>query len=214
VVATRALPASVQIYALSNHHWNNLTLFNSFSPAPSNYAAFGPVTHSPAQEPAAIFLGPGRICHHRGEHRRLPCSACGSCRPHLDTPPRRRQKGLLGKEWEGTSCFHFLLFPARQGVGMAQSVSSRLNKMTAGSGDGSHFAGQLEELPGLASALEAGLHLWRGSSSICVIRKWKIKHALPCKTQQQDAPLRRPCCCLQGQTTGASAVVKRDFCVS
>ena len=89
----------------------------------------------------------------------------------VDMPPQQRQKGLLGKEWEGTSCFHFLLLPARQGVGTAQSVSSTLNKMTACSGDGSHFAGQLEELPVLASALRAGLHLQRGSSSICAIRE-------------------------------------------
>lgn len=43
--------------------------------------------------------------------------------------------------------------------------------MTAYSGDGSHFAGQLEELPVLASALGEGLNLQRGSSSICVTRK-------------------------------------------
>lgn len=81
----------------------------------------------------------------------------------VDTPPQHRQKGLFGKEWEGTSCFCFLLLPARQGVGTAQSISSRLNKMTARSGDGSHFAGQLEELPVLACALGAGLHLQRGA---------------------------------------------------
>lgn len=83
-----------------------------------------------------------------------------------DAPPQHMQKGLLGKEWEGTSCFHFLLLPTQQGVGTAQSVSSGRNEMTACSGDGSHFAGQLEELPVLASALGAGLHLRRGSSCI------------------------------------------------
>lgn len=87
----------------------------------------------------------------------------------VDTPPQHRQKDLLGKEWEGTSCFHFLLLPAQQAEGTARSISSGLNKMTACSGDGSHFAGQLEELPVLASALRAGLHVQRGSSSICLI---------------------------------------------
>lgn len=80
----------------------------------------------------------------------------------VDMPPQHRQKGLLGKEWEETSCFHFLL--AQQGVGMAQNVSSRLKNTAACSG---HFGGQLEELPVPASAL--GL-ICRGGAALYVSR--------------------------------------------
>lgn len=146
---------------------------------PLSYAAFGLAAASPAQEPAAIFLGLGCICQHTstlestgGSRAQLVGAAshdCGHqlCGRHHSTG----RKVSLGKEWEGTSCFHFRLLLARQGVGMAYSVFSRLNKMTACLGDGSHFSGQHGELAVLVVTLGARLDLQRGSRSICVIPK-------------------------------------------
>lgn len=176
MVATRDLPASIRIYTLSGHHRDYLGLF-SFSPAPSSCAAFGLATHSPPQEPGAVSLGLGLSASTPPARRAPEAPTLSLWKPHVmfasaswvDMPPQHRQKGLPGKEWEGTSCFNFLLLPAWQGVGTAQSVSSGFKKMTVCSGDGSHLAGQLEELPVLASTLGAGLHLQTGSSSICVI---------------------------------------------
>lgn len=93
-------------------------------------------------------------------------TAATSC---VGTPPQHRQKDLPGESVGGNKLFPL---PSPSGsAGCRNGIFSRLKKLTACSGDSSHFSRQLEELAVLVVTLGAGLHLQRGNRSICMIPK-------------------------------------------
>lgn len=141
---------------------------------------FGLAAASPAQEPAAIFLGLGCICQHTStlestgdSHAELVGAAVHDCGHQLcgHATPAQTGRSPWGKSGREQAVSTSLSLLAWQDTGMEHSIFSRLNKMTACSGDGSHFSGQLEELAVLTVNLGAGLHLQKGSRSIYVVPK-------------------------------------------